>query len=114
MVKNKMGLNRTEIEIVGFIYGLFFTFNKEDILVEHILPAVAKPDSHLIIIFLANVLPFIVFLGTILALVDVMRMIEKTSKIMNKERFNNYLMKIALTAIISFLSTIFLKNILFG
>jgi len=96
-------MNETQVEIIGFIFGLFFAFSEEDIFLKYLAPIILKDSASALnplLSFVIGVIGILTILASFLILYKIFKNIEwvRTNR---PKIFQKFLAKIIITAILS-------------
>src|SRR4030042_1774033 len=98
-------MNNTQVEVIGFIFGLFFAYSEEDLFLKYIVPVILRDSSSTLnpsIKFIIAIISILTVLASFFILYRVLKNIEWV-KVNRPKIFEKFLIKVVITAIISFI-----------
>lgn len=106
-----MAFNKTQGEIIGLVFGLFFSFSMIDVFLDNIAPIILKetsPGLNPLLTLLIGIISAISSYLTIIAGMDIFKKIDYTYKHYPRI-FNQYMIKNILTFVITFIIALSIK-----
>lgn len=106
----KMEFNKSQLLITGTISSAVLGFsNINKIFTEEVIKIVMENPSQ-IMIFLVSIIKILLIIGSIAWLFQLIKNIEITYRTKSDNVFQNYLLKLTITGILTFFGSLLLKN----
>tara|TARA_Y100000310_G_C20543324_1_gene744387 strand:- start:158 stop:496 length:339 start_codon:yes stop_codon:yes gene_type:complete len=106
----KMEFNKSQLLIMGTISSAVLGFpNINKIFTEEVIKIVMENPSQ-IMIFLVSIIKILLVIGSVAWLFQLIKNIEITYRTKSDNVFQNYLLKLAVTGILTFFGSLLLKN----
>lgn len=103
----KIRLGNIQLEVISSVFGLFFSFNREEIFLEYIAPIIRSDPSNFTVPLLIDILAIIIFTMSIVGFIDIIIKIQRTQRI---QKSDSFLFKIVLTFIVSLILAFILQK----
>jgi len=98
-------MNKTQLEVIGFIFGLFFSFSEEDIFLKYIAPIILNDPSSASNPAISLGIAIIQILSVVASFFVLYKIIKNIEWVYRNRRyiFGKFIIKIIITAVVSFL-----------
>ena len=107
-----MEFNKSQLLIIGTISSVVLGFpNITKIFTEKVIEIVMEKPSQIIIV-LVSIIKIILIISSILWLIQLIRNMKITYETKSSSVFQNYLLKLVVTGIFTFIGSLLLKNII--